>query len=78
MEKIGSVISVGNKGICEVVDIKENAFDGATPGKLYYILKPVPNSNNMQIYLPVDTGLKIRKLISKNQAKDILEKFSSE
>lgn len=77
MEKIGSVISVGTKGICEIVDIKENAFEGAIKGKLYYVLKPVENSNNMQIYLPVDTGLKIRKLVSKNEAKGIIESFSS-
>ena len=77
MEKIGSVISVGTKGICEIVDIKENAFEGATKGKLYYVLKPVENSNNMQIYLPIDTSLKIRKLVSKNEAKGIIENFSS-
>lgn len=77
MEKIGSVISVGTKGICEVVDIKENAFEGAVKGKLYYILRPVENSNNMQVYLPVDTSLKIRKLVSKSEAKGIIEKFSS-
>ncbi len=75
MEKIGSVISVGTKGICEIVGIKENAFDGAVSGKLYYILKPIENSNNMQVYLPVDTSLKIRKLVSKNEAKGIIEKF---
>lgn len=77
MEKIGSVVSVGTKGICEVVDIKENAFEGAVKGKLYYILRPVENSNNMQVYLPVDTSLKIRKLVSKSEAKGIIEKFSS-
>ena len=77
MEKIGSVISVGTKGICEVVDIKENAFEGAVKGKLYYILKPVENSNNMRVYLPVDTNLKIRKLVSKKEANSIIENFSA-
>ena len=77
MEKIGSVISVGTKGICEIVDIKENAFEGAVKGKLYYILKPVENSNNMRVYLPVDTNLKIRKLVSKKEANSIIENFSA-
>ena len=76
MEKIGSVISVGTKGICEVLDIRENAFDGAAKGKLYYILKPIDSSNNMMVYLPVDTSLKIRKLVSKTNAKDIIENFA--
>ena len=75
MEKIGSIVSVSTKGICEVVDIKENAFVGAIKGKLYYVLRPIENSNNMLVYLPVDGAVQIRKLVSKAEAKKIIEGF---
>ena len=75
MEKIGSIVSVSTKGICEVVDIKENAFVGAVKGKLYYVLKPIENANNMLVYLPVDGAVQIRKLVSKSEAKEIIDNF---
>ena len=76
MEKIGSIVSVSTKGICEVVDVKENAFVGAVKGKLYYVLKPIENTNNMLVYLPVDGGVQIRKLVGKAEAKKIIEGFA--
>ncbi len=77
MEKIGNIVSVSTKGICEIVDIKKDAFVGAIKDKLYYILRPVENANNMLVYLPVDTSLNIRKLVSKAEAKNIVDEFEN-
>ena len=77
MEKIGNIVSVSTKGICEIVDIKKDAFVGAVKDKLYYILRPVENANNMLVYLPVDTSLNIRKLVSKAEAKNIVDGFEN-
>jgi CarD family transcriptional regulator len=77
MEKIGTIVSVGTKGICKIIDIKEDAFEGAEKDRLYYIMEPVESSNNMQIYMPVDAMVHIRKLVSKSEAKSIIENFYS-
>lgn len=74
MEK-SKYVSVSTKGICEIVDIKKNAFVGAVKDKEYYILKPLDNVNNMHIYLPVDTTLAIRELVSSRKANEILNTF---
>ncbi len=75
MVKIGSRVCVSTKGICDIEDIKKNAFVGCDKNKEYYILKPVEAVNNMVIYLPTDTKLKIRNLISEKQAVQIFDNF---
>lgn len=75
MVKIGSRVCVSTKGICDIEDIKKNAFIGCDKNKEYYILKPVEAANNMVVYLPTDTKLKIRNLISEKQALQIFDNF---
>lgn len=77
MIEIGSRVCVSTKGICDVLDIKKNAFVGADKNKEYYVLKPVNVANDMVVYLPTDTKLNIRNLISKKQATNILENFQA-
>ena len=77
MIKIGSRVCVSTKGICDIEDIKKNAFVGCEKNKEYYILRPVDAANNMVVYLPTDTKLKIRNLISKEEARGIFENFDN-
>lgn len=78
MFKIGDIISVSKKGICEVENISKDVFEGCDKTKLYYTLKPINNINNMIVYLPVDTTLAMRKIISKQKASDALDEIKAE
>lgn len=73
MFKQGDIIFVGTKGICLIDDIKKNAFVGCDKTKEYYILKPIETTSSIVVFLPTDTSVKIRKLISKNKAQQILQ-----
>ncbi len=77
MVKIGDVVFVQTKGICEVLDIAKNAFEGCDKSKEYYVLKPVSTNNNMMVYFPTDTKVSIRKLSSKAKAQSILQNFAT-
>ncbi len=77
MIKIGSRVCVSTKGICDIEDIRKNAFIGCDKNKEYYILRPVEATNNMVVYLPTDTKLKIRNLISEKQALQIYDNFEN-
>ena len=77
MIKIGDVIFVQNKGICKVENITKNAFVGCDKTKEYYVMTPVDIANNMMIYCPTDTKMKMRSLSSKSKAEKILKGFSS-
>lgn len=73
MIKIGDIVFVQTKGICELKGIEKNAFEGCDKNKEYYILKPVETSSNMVIYFPTDTKVSIRKLSSKQAVDKILK-----
>ena len=75
MVKIGDIVFVQNKGVCELQNITKNAFDGADKNKEYYVLKPVGYSNNIMIYYPTDSNVYLRKLCSKSKANSIFENF---
>ena len=77
MFKIGDIVVVQNKGRCEIKNISKNPFDGCDKFKEYYTMSPVQTSNCMVIYLPTDTVTKVRKLISKNKAENIIKNISS-
>jgi len=73
MVKVGDIVFVQTKGICEVLGIEKNAFEGCDKSKEYYILKPIETSNNMVVYFPTDTKVSIRKLSSKQAVDKILK-----
>lgn len=77
MIKIDDVVSVGQKGICKVENITKNAFVGCDENKEYYVLRPLTSANNMVVYFPVDTKMNIRKLVSKQEAENLLNKIAS-
>ena len=72
MLKINDVVFVGTKGVCLVEDIKKNAFVGCEKNKEYYVLKPINSTTNMVVFLPTDTSLKIRPLVTKKEIENIL------
>ena len=77
MIKIGDIVFVQTKGVCELVDISNDAFSGADKTKEYYAFKPIGVTNNMMVYFPIDTKVNIRSLTSKSKATDIFKNFSN-
>lgn len=77
MIKVGDVVFVQTKGICELVSISKNAFEGADKSKEYYVLKPIGSPNNMMVYFPTDTKVNIREITSKNKVLNILKNFAN-
>lgn len=77
MIKVKDVVFVQTKGICEVLDITKNAFDGCDKNKEYYVMSPVNSANNMKIYFPTDTKVNIRKLTSKTKTEEVFKNFKN-
>ncbi len=75
MTKIGDIVFVQTKGICKIENIAKNAFVGCDKTKEYYILKPVDTTNNMMVYFPTDTKVKMRPLAGKKLAEKLLSGF---
>jgi len=78
MFNIGDVLSVSKKGICKVEDIAKNVFIGCDKSKLYYVLRPVSQINNMVVYFPTDSPVAMRKVASKQQAIQALQNIKPE
>ena len=77
MIKIGDIVFVQTKGICKVDNIAKDAFNGCDKSKEYFVLKPVDGSNNMMIYLPTDTKVKMRSLTGKAKIEGALKNIAS-
>lgn len=75
MYKKGDVVLYGTSGICDITDITTVDISGTDKDKLYYILKT--RNSTSTIYVAVDGNTsKMRKLISKEEAQDIISKIS--
>lgn len=72
MFQIGDYIVYRNTGVCHVADIsaRENFSTAAGEEQLYYHLVPVHGAGT--IYIPVDSPVFMRPVISKEQAQDLL------
>jgi len=74
MYKKGEYVIYGNNGICRVEEI---GIPIGTPmannGKEYYTLSPVFGSGN--IYVPLDTRVYMRPILTKEQAEELIEQI---
>jgi len=77
MFNINDIVFVGTKGICKIENITKNAYTGCDKTKEYYVLKPIDSTTNMVVFLPIDTPVKIRYLVSKTKANESLKSFKS-
>ena len=75
MIEIGDIVFVQTKGICEVLDKKKNAFVGCDKSKEYFVLQPMNVTNNMMVYIPVDSNVNMRQLSNQNLCEQILNNF---
>ena len=75
MYKKGELVVYGNNGVCVVEDITtvENLLSGSE-GALYYVLRS-KISNGSVSYVPVDSNVFLRPVMTKAQAEAIIEKI---
>lgn len=73
MYKIGEFIVYGNEGVCEVEDISKINIPGTTTSKNYYTLKPM--HENGKVFIPVDTNVFMRPIVTPEEIKDIIEQI---
>lgn len=72
MFNIGDYIVYGINGICKVADITHPDIMGVDNDKLYYVLVP-EKAKGSKLFCPTDNEkIMIRKVISKNEAKQII------
>lgn len=70
----GKLIMYGNVGVCRVEDVGvPQGLSIADKEKLYYTLRPVYGSGT--IYIPVESKVFMRPVISKEQAQELISKI---
>ncbi len=70
MYKVGDLIVYSKTGVCKVKNIGAIAFSGAPFDKEYYTLEPLFDEGS--IYVPVDTEVPMRPVVSKEEADEII------
>ncbi len=76
MYRVGDLVLYGSTGVCRVEEIKEQQFPTTGEVRLYYVLSPLYES--CVISVPVDSDkVFIRPIISKEEAKQIIDKMPS-
>ena len=75
MYKVGDKIVYGENGACNVEAVGELPFNGAQAGRKYYTLRPLAGSGTC--FVPVDTTLFIRPVISRSEALDLIDSIPS-
>ena len=74
MYERGVLIMYGNSGVCRVEDVAPmKGSRGAEKNRLYYKLSPVYGSGT--IYVPVDTKIFMRPVLSRREAMDLIRRI---
>ena len=74
MYERGVLIMYGNSGVCRVEDVAPmKGSRGAEKNRLYYKLSPVYASGT--IYVPVDTKIFMRPVLSRREAMDLIRRI---
>ena len=69
MYKIGELIFYGSTGVCRVEGIEDHETGGES--RKYYVLKPTCQDG--KIYIPVDSKVYMRPVISREEAEQIID-----
>lgn len=69
MYKVGELIFYGGTGVCRVESIEDRPAAGGS--RKYYVLRPTCQSG--KIYIPVDTTVFMRPVISREEAERLID-----
>lgn len=75
MFNCGDLVVYGNNGVCCVEEITTLPSENADKDKLYYVLKHLSSSG--MAYIPVDSSVYMRPVISKDEANSLIDKIPS-
>lgn len=73
MVRIGDCVVYNEDGVCRVENIGTLNMAAADKGQMYYTLRPL--SGDGRIYVPVDTALPLRAVISREEAMDLIRRL---
>lgn len=77
MYKLEEYVVKNGSGVCKVDNIVQLDMAGIDRKRLYYMLVPIDDVNG-KIYVPVDnSSQQLRRVISKKEAYELLDKISS-
>lgn len=76
MFDVGDYVIHGNNGICQITDITRLDITGSDKNRKYYILTSLHDSKN-RIYSPVENEANMRGVLSKEEAKQLVESIPS-
>ena len=76
MYQIGEFIVKAANGVCEVKDLVHLDFSDTDASKLYYLLVPVTDPAG-KIYMPATGNTSVRKVMTKQEALEFIEKIPS-
>lgn len=71
----GTLLAYGRNGVCKVLSVGEAPFRGADPHRLYYTLSPL--YGNETIYVPVDTRVLLRPILTREEAEALIRSIPS-
>lgn len=71
MFQTGDLIIYGSTGVCEVTGVQQSQFPGEE--RLYYTLTPKYGTET--IYIPVDSPVFMRHVISREQAQTLIDQI---
>ncbi len=75
MFNCGDLIVYGNNGVCCIEEITTSPLDIVEKDKLYYVLKNL--SSNGVAYVPVDSSVYMRPVMSQDDANALIDKIPS-
>ena len=73
MFHIGDFIIYGNSGFCQIKSIGSPNIPSADKAKQYYTLSPIYSTEI--IYTPIDTNVFMRPVITREEAKQLIEQI---
>lgn len=73
MYSVGEIVIYGGEGVCKIDKIDKMNISGLKNDKLYYYLTPL--FRNGTIYAPIDTPVRMRYAVSKEEAEDLINRI---
>lgn len=70
MFKVGSYVVYGKEGVCKIESICASPIGDAVDDKQYYKLSPIYHEGT--IYAPVDSNVRIRAIVTIDEAKALI------
>ncbi len=79
MFEINNVVIYGSEGVCKIISIEKRMF--ADDETEYYVLVPLCNNNNTNIYVPTNNEkalMKLKLVCSKEEIDDMIKHIGDE